>query len=92
MYDFFLQTIIFYDSFSPAMEYTTVSIRIPKWLADQLDSEASLENRNRSQQAAYIFKERYHAHAPLVAPTPKRSSQFHSKASRRRVKTKAEVN
>lgn len=73
------------------MEYTTVSIRIPKWLADQLDSEASLENRNRSQQAAYIFKERYHAHAPPVTPTSKRPSQFHSKTNGKRVKTKAIV-
>lgn len=87
-----MQTIIFYDSFSFAMEYMTVSIRIPKWLADQLDGEASLENRNRSQQAAHILKERYNAHAPPVTPIHSRPVSKSRNGHKVNRKAKAEVN
>lgn len=71
------------------MENITFSTRLKKYLCDLLDEEASEQSRNRNQQLEMILKERYHAHAPPVAPIRSSKSRNGHKANR---KTKAEVN
>jgi hypothetical protein len=71
------------------MENITFSIRLPKFLCDLLDGEASRESRNRNRQLEAILKERYQAHAPPVTPIHSSKSRNGHKVNR---KTKAEIN
>lgn len=47
------------------MEYTHLSIRILKTLADSLEDEAIRDGRNRSQMLAKILRDRYGLSASL---------------------------
>jgi len=75
------------------MTTKTFSISIPVEFYDLLKSEADGEFRSLNNQISIILKERYHAHAPPVAPISKRSvSNSKSRNKQAGRKTKAEVN